>query len=65
MQNTNLTTNRTNHIKNSVRGTKVQKNHTEHIQSVAQSTNVTTNLKKHNKNSAQGTTVANHHTEHI
>ena len=57
-----VTTNRTKHIQNSARGTKVSDNHTEHIQNGAQSTNVTTNL---NKDSAKGTNVPNHQTEHI
>ena len=40
-----MTTNCTEHIQNSARGTKVPKSHSKHIQNGAESTNVTTNLK--------------------
>ena len=48
MQATDVTYNRTDHMKNSVRGAnKKKKNQTQHIQNSAQYTNVTTDLTEH------------------
>ena len=47
-----VATNHTNHIQNSVQGTKVPNNHTEHIKNTAQGINVTNDETEHIQNSA-------------
>ena len=55
----------TDETQNSIRGTNVRNNETEHIQNSAQNTNITKNLTEHIPNNARGTNVPSNHTKHI